>query len=87
MINSFIKKFTGNKKSSSYEAKKRLKFALVYDSLEASSETLDDLKKDIIDVISKYFEIDNNDIQLDIDRSNEYSSLVLNTPILSVLRK
>ncbi len=83
MFNSFFKK----KNTSSDAAKKRLKFALVYDSLEASNDTLDALKKDIVDVISKYFEIDNNDIQLEIDRSDNCSSLVLNTPILSVLRK
>jgi cell division topological specificity factor len=87
MLNDLIKIFTGKKNTSSQEAKKRLKFALVYDNLEVSDELLDSLKQDIVDVISRYFEINTNEISLDIDRTDDYSSLVLNTPILSTRRR
>lgn len=87
MLNDLIKKLVGNKETSSQAAKKRLKFAIVYDNLEVSDEILDSLKGDIIDVISRYFEIDETGISLDIDRSDEFSSLVLNTPILSAVRR
>lgn len=87
MINDLIKKLRGTKATSSEAAKKRLKFAIVYDNLEVSDEILDSLKGDIIDVISKYFEIDSKGISLDIDRSEESSALVLNTPILAAIRR
>lgn len=87
MLNDLIKRWKSSKQTSSQAAKKRLKFAIVYDNLEVSDEILDALKSDIIDVISKYFEIDKKGISLDIDRSDESSSLVLNTPILSAIRR
>ena len=82
MINSFIQKLFG-KEGSKEVAKKRLKFALVYDKLEVSDEILEALQQDIIKVISKYFEIDQNALKLDIQRSDDLSALTFNTPILS----
>jgi cell division topological specificity factor len=68
-------------------AKKRLKLALVYDKMEVSEEMLRNLHQDIVDVISKYFEIDQNNLKLDIRRTDEdLSALVVNTPILSAKR-
>lgn len=88
LFNDLINKLKGGGKVSSSEAaKKRLKFAIVYDNLEVSDEILDSLKLDIIEVISRYFEIDSTGISLDIDRSDDSSCLVLNTPILSAVRR
>jgi cell division topological specificity factor len=85
MIDAFLKKFFSREKSKD-AAKKRLKLALVYDKLEVSDDLISRLQEDIVDVVSKYFVIDQNAIKLDIKRSDEYSSLVLNTPILSARR-
>jgi len=86
MINGFLHKFFG-KGGSKEIAKKRLKFALVYDKLEVSDQILEDLQRDIVQVISKYFVIDQNALKLDIERSDDLSALVLNTPILSAKRR
>jgi cell division topological specificity factor len=85
MIDGIIKKLFAKEKSKD-TAKKRLKLALVYDKLELSDDLIASLQKDIVDVISKYFVIDQNSINLDIKCSEEYSTLVLNTPILSARR-
>jgi cell division topological specificity factor len=82
MINGFINKFFG-KGGSKEVAKKRLKFALVYDKLEVSDETLTELQQDIVSVISKYFIIDKDALKLDIQRSEDLSAMVINTPINS----
>lgn len=83
MLNIF-RKLTGSRKDSSKDvAKKRLKFTLIYDKLEISEDILNDLHRDIVEVISKYFEIDKNAFNLNIHRSDELSSLTVNTPILS----
>jgi cell division topological specificity factor len=87
MLNDLLRKLRGTKSTSSQTAKKRLKFAIVYDNLEVSDEVLEHLKHDIIEVISRYFEIDTKAISLDIDRSDDSSSLVLNTPILAAIRR
>lgn len=85
MIEAIFKKLFAKEKSKD-TAKKRLKLALVYDKLEVSDDLISSLQQDIVDVISKYFIIDKDSINLDIKRSDDYSSLVLNTPILSARR-
>jgi cell division topological specificity factor len=89
MFNDFLKKMmgTGSSKTDSKDvAKKRLKFALIYDKLEVSDDTLRCLHRDIIDVISRYFEIDQEAFKMDIRRSDDLSALIVNTPILSAKR-
>lgn len=86
MFNDFFSKFFGRHGSKDV-AKKRLKFALVYDKLEISDDLLNDLQRDVIEVISRYFEIDTTAMKLDIKRSDDLSALVLNTPILSAKRR
>ena len=85
MIEGWFKKLFGKEKSKE-SAKKRLKLALVYDKLEVSDELISKLQQDIVDVISKYFIVDKDAIKLDIKRSDNFSSLTLNTPILSARR-
>lgn len=85
MIEGLLKRLFG-KEGSKEAAKKRLKLALVYDKLEVSDELISKLQQEIVDVISKYFIVDKEAIQLDIKRSDNYSSLTLNTPILSARR-
>ena len=83
MFTRLFRLFTGHKDTSKEVAKKRLKFTLIYDKLEVSEDILNDLHRDIVEVLSRYFEIDKNAFSLNIHRSDELSSLVVNTPILS----
>ncbi len=87
MLNGIFRKIIGKGGDSSKDvAKKRLKFALVYDRLDVSDDVLEDLQRDIVEVISRYFEIDKDGLSLDIRESGDLSALVLNTPILSKRR-
>jgi cell division topological specificity factor len=83
MLNALLKRFTGHKPSKD-AAKKRLQFALVCDQLEVNDSTLKNLQADIIEVISRYFEIDRKSLQLQVQRDKDVSALVFNTPILCV---
>ena len=88
MLSKLIKLFTSqNKEDSKNQAKKRLQFALIYDKLEINDNTLKDLQNDIIQVISRYFEIDKKSLSLEIQRGEETSALVFNTPILQIKRR
>jgi cell division topological specificity factor len=87
MFNGLLQKFMGQKKSSKDAAKKRLQFSLIYDKLEVNDTTLSDLQRDIVGVISKYFEIDKDGLELKVKRDDDVSALVFNTPILQVRRK
>ncbi len=86
MLQGFIKRFSGQNQSST-EAKRRLQFSLIYDKLEVNDTTLLDLQTDIVNVISKYFEIDKDSLELKVNRDDDVSALVFNTPILNVRRK
>lgn len=86
MLSGLLKRFTG-KKYSKDAAKKRLQFSLIYDKLEVNDTTLTNLQQDIVDVISKYFEIDKEALELKVKRDDDVSALVFNTPILHVKRK
>ncbi len=87
MLQGLLRRFTGQKNSSKDEAKKRLQFSLIYDKLEVNDTTLIDLQTDIVNVISKYFEIDKDSLELKVKRDDDVSALVFNTPILHVKRK
>ncbi len=86
MLSGLLKRFTGQKKSKD-TAKKRLQFSLIYDKLEVNDTTLSDLQADIVAVISKYFEIDKNSLELKLKKDHDVSALVFNTPILQVKRR
>ena len=86
MLNSFFEKILGKNKSKDV-AKKRLQFALIYDQMEVSEDILNNLQRDVVAVISRYFVIDENAIKLDIQRDKNVSALVVNTPIIRTMRK
>ncbi|MCP4670018.1 MAG: cell division topological specificity factor MinE [Desulfobacula sp.] len=85
MLSKLLKRFT-KQKASKDAAKKRLQFSLIYDKLEVNDTTLTDLQKDIVAVISNYFEIDKHSLELKVKRDDDVSALVFNTPILHVKR-
>jgi cell division topological specificity factor len=86
MLNGFLQKFLKRNKSKDV-AKKRLQFALIYDQMEISEDTLSNLQREMVAVISRYFVIDESSITLDIQRDKNVSALIVNTPILRTMRK
>jgi cell division topological specificity factor len=85
MLNSLFQKFLGKGKSKDV-AKKRLQFALIYDQMEVSEDILQNLQRDVVEVISRYFVIDEESLQLEIKRDKNVSALVVNTPIIRSMR-
>ncbi|BBO91443.1 cell division topological specificity factor MinE [Desulfosarcina ovata] len=82
MLNGLVKRIF-SKNNSKDTAKKRLQFALVYDRLEVSDDILQNMQKELVEVISRYFVIDKDQLKLDITRHNDLSALIFNTPIIS----
>jgi cell division topological specificity factor len=72
-------------------AKERLKLVLVHDRNNTSPELLEMIKTDILNVLLKYVDIDDTDIDLKITRteldSNGKPALVANIPIKNMKRK
>lgn len=81
------------KKSSGSIAKNRLKLVLVSDRANCSPELMEQIKNDIINVISKYVEIDLEGLDIKIqqteleDSNNTVPALFANIPIRELKSK
>lgn len=70
-------------------AKDRLKLILIHDRGNISSDTLNRMKREILEVLSKYIEIEADDVEIAVTKSEEVqgegtSSLIANIPIKGV---
>ena len=70
-------------------AKDRLKLILIHDRGYLTPDTLDKIREEILQVISKYIEIDANDVEISLNRSDSIEgeggpSLIANIPIKNV---
>ncbi len=86
MFNGLLERF-GRKTKSKDVAKRRLQFALVYDKLEISEEIFQQLQQDIVEAVSRYFEIDKDSLKLDIRKDDNLSALVVNMPIIRAVKR
>jgi len=75
-----------SRNSSRDTAKKRLQLVLVHDRADISPALMEELRGELIDVISKYMEIDSNNIEMELDREDGSVALVANIPVLSIKR-
>ena len=62
-------------------AKDRLRLVLVHDRSMLPPETLDALRNDLIEVVSRYFEVDNATLSMDVQRTRESWALMVNLPL------
>lgn len=69
--------------SSAAAAKKRLKLVLIHDRIKLAPEELESMKFDLIEVISKYVEIDEEQLDLFLSQKSNDTSLVVNIPVLT----
>ena len=74
-----VKKIFGKKERSGQIAHDRLKVVLIHDRANVSPEVMDNLKNDIIKVISNYMDINQMDISLENDDNSV--ALVANIPV------
>lgn len=70
------------KPQSSDVAKDRLKLLLIHDRMNCSTELLEMMKADIIDVISKYVDIDDEEFSIEI-ATMETDETKKKSPVLS----
>ena len=65
-------------------AKDRLRLVLVHDRSMLDPETLAALRGDLIEVVSRYFEVDHATLSMDVHRTRESWSLLVNLPLRRV---
>jgi cell division topological specificity factor len=68
-------------------ARDRLTVVLMHDRADISPGIMENMKHDIIEVIKKYIEIDENQIELALENEDDSVALVANIPIMTVPRR
>jgi cell division topological specificity factor len=64
-------------------AKERLAFILVHDRVDIGPGKMDQMRQDIIEVIKKYFEINESQIELKLENEEGSTALLATIPINS----
>lgn len=82
----FLARLLGTQDGSKTKAKERLRLVLVHDRSSLSPGLLDELKEELIQVITKYMEIDESGLEVNLDQSDESVALVANIPVKNVKR-
>ena len=79
-----LKRFFGNASRSKEDAKRRLKLLLIHDQLNLSPDQLDNMKRDIMDVVRQYLVINEEEADFRIDHINEHIALVSSMPVTKI---
>lgn len=79
----------GSKPSSKDVAKDRLRLILIHDRGDIPAETVDKIREEILQVLSKYIEIESEDVEISVTKSDEVqgqgaSALSCNIPIKGI---
>lgn len=75
------------RKKSKETVKDRLKLVLQYDRAKLSPAKMDELKAELVQVISKYFPADESGYDVNIDQQGDRMVLVANLPAQGVQEK
>ena len=74
-------------KGSGQVARERMQFVLMHDRLDLTPDILESLKNDILAVMARYMEIDQDSIRVDLEQGKGYTALVSNVQIKRVYRR
>ncbi|MFB2938075.1 cell division topological specificity factor MinE [Aerosakkonemataceae cyanobacterium BLCC-F154] len=89
MLNEFLEKFFpwSSNNSSRDEVKRRLKLVLAHDRTGLSPQELEEMRKEIIEVISRYVELDTEEFVFAIENNERSSALIANLPIRRIKKE
>lgn len=86
-MNNFLDWITGRDRKSANQAKERLKLVLIHDRTDLAPGLLDNLKDELIGVISRYVEIDPAAVRIEMTQEGREQRLLADIPLRSSQRR
>jgi cell division topological specificity factor len=80
-LRDFIDKLLRRQPASATTAKERLQLVLAHDRSDLNPELLEQMRKEILEVVSRYVEIDLSEGDVSLETEDRVTALVANLPI------
>jgi cell division topological specificity factor len=80
-MSTFFDRILGREKSSAKLAKDRLKLVLIHDRIDMNPGTLETLKDELIEVISRHVDIDPGAVRIEMTQDGRQQRLIADIPI------
>ena len=80
-LRDIINKLLRRQPASASTARERLQLVLAHDRSDLSTELLDQMRREILDVVAKYVEIDVDEGAVSLETEDRMTALVANLPI------
>jgi len=86
-MNGFFEKLFRREPNSASQAKERLKLVLIHDRTDMAPGKLEEMKDELIAVISRYVDIDPDAVRIDMEQEGREQRLIADIPLRAVGRR
>ena len=86
-MSSIISRLLGRNRNSASQAKDRLHMVLIHDRTDLTPSTLDKMKDEIIEVISRHIDIDSRAVRIEMNKEGRQQRLIAEIPIRGPRRR
>jgi cell division topological specificity factor len=83
----FIDRLLGRNRKSANQARERLHLVLIHDRTNLTNSALDDLKDELIEVISRHIDIDPSSVNIEMNKDGRQQRLIADIPIKGPKRR